>query len=89
MNQLTMTTYTPAFGCGQAQGIAVLNGPRELTEAEIDSVNGGIAPLVIAGAKIAGAAFLTGFGAAVGHEAGVAAWNGLASIWGEEEAACR
>lgn len=70
MNQLTMTAFTPALGYGQAHGIAVLTGPRELTEAEIEMVGGGfpivIAPIVIKGAEIAAAAFIGGFFGAAG-----------------------
>jgi len=52
-------------------------------------VSGGIAPVVIAGAKLAGAAFVTTFGATLGAKAAESVWSAVGSIWGEEEQACR
>lgn len=86
MNQLTYAGFNPAFSCGPAHGVAILSGPRELTEEEIEMVSGGlpfvIAPIVIKGAELAAAAFIGGF---FGHLGYMAANN----IWGEEEQACR
>lgn len=89
MNQLTYAGFNPAFSCGSAHGIAVLSGPRELTEEEIEMVSGGIAPVLILGARIAGAAFATGFGTTMGIAVANAIVNAATSVWGEEEQACR
>jgi len=93
MNTLTVTGFNTVFAGGQAHGLAALSGPRELTEDEIEMVSGGlpfvIAPIVVAGARLAGAAFVTTFGATLGAEAGAAVWAGISSVWGAEEAACR
>ena len=93
MNTLTVTGFNTVVASGQAHGIATFSGPRELTQEEIEMVSGGlpfvIAPIVVAGARLAGAAFVTTFGATLGAEAGAAVWSGISSVWGEEEAACR
>ena len=93
MNQFAISHYQPAFACGSFQPGVLLPAPRELSKEEVERVSGGlpfvIAPVVFTGVKIAGAAFLTAFGAAIGHEAGRAVWSGMSSVWGEEEAACR
>ena len=88
-----MTSFNPAFSCGPTPCTAILSGPRELTDAEIEMVSGGlpfvIAPIVVTGARLAGAAFVTTFGATIGAEAGAAVWGAISSAWGAEEAACR
>ena len=81
-----MTSFNPAFSCGPTPCPAVLSGPRELTDAEIEMVSGGlpfvIAPIVIKGAELAAAAFIGGFFGHLGYMA-------ASSVWGEEEQASR
>lgn len=93
MNTLTIAGLNPALGCGPAHAMAALSGPRELTEEEIDMVSGGlpfvVAPIVVTGVRLAGAAFATTFGGTLGAQAGAAVWGAVSSAWGEEEAACR
>jgi lactobin A/cerein 7B family class IIb bacteriocin len=89
MNQFSISQYQPAFACGSFQPGVLLPAPRELSEEEIDSVSGGIAPLIIAGARIAGVAFATTFGATLGAKTADLVWSGISSVWGEEEQACR
>lgn len=87
--QLRMNPLQPVFSCGLVSPVAILSAPRELSEEEVEVVSGGIAPVVIAGAKLAGAAFVTTFGATLGAKAAESVWSAVGSIWGEEEQACR
>ena len=87
--QLRMNPLQPVFSCGLVSPVAILSAPRELSEEEVEVVSGGIAPVVIAGAKIAGVAFATGFGTTLGIAAANALVGAVSSVWGEEEQACR
>lgn len=91
--QMSMNQLQPAFSCDHLPPVAILASPRELSEEEIEMVSGGlpfvIAPIVITGARLAGAAFVTTFGATLGAHVGNAIWAGMTSVWGEEEQACR
>ncbi len=93
MYPITITPLQPALSCGHFQPALALPAPRELSDEEMDMVSGGlpfvIAPIVITGARLAGAAFVTTFGATLGTRVADAAWSGLSSVWGEEEQACR
>ncbi len=93
MYPMTINPLQPAFSCGHFQPALALAAPRELSDEEMDMVSGGlpfvIAPIVVTGVRLAGAAFVTTFGATLGARAGEAIWNGLSSVWGEEEQACR
>ncbi len=93
MNPITITPLQPAFSCGHFQPALAVPALRELSDEEMDMVSGGlpfvIAPIIITGARIAGAAFVTTFGATLGAKAAEALWSGASSVWGEEEQACR
>ena len=87
--QMSMNHLQPAFSCDHLPPVAILASPRELSEEEIEMVSGGLAPVLILGARIAGAAFATGFGTTIGIAAANALVNAASSVWGEEEQACR
>ncbi len=93
MYPITITPLQPALSCGHFQPALALPAPRELSDEEMDKVSGGlpfvIAPIIITGARIAGAAFVTTFGATLGAKVAEAVWSGVSSVWGEEEQACR
>jgi len=93
MYPMTINPLQPAVSCGQFHPCLALPAPRELSEEEMDMVSGGlpfvIAPIVVTGVRIAGAAFVTTFGATLGAKAAEAVWSGVSSVWGEEEQACR
>lgn len=86
MNTLTMTGFVPAMACASMQNLTEMSGPRELTEAEIEQVSGGlpfvIAPILIKGAGLAAGAFIGGFFGHFGYKV-------ASSIWGEEESSSR
>lgn len=70
MYPMTINPLQPALSCGHFHPALVLPAPRELSEEEMDMVSGGlpfvIPPLVIAGAELAGSAFIGGFFGAAG-----------------------
>ncbi len=70
MNPITITPLQPAFSCGHFQPALAVPALRELSDEEMDMVSGGlpfvIPPIVIAGAELAGSAFIGGFFGAAG-----------------------
>ncbi len=73
MYSMTINPLQSALSCGHFHPALVLPAPRELSDEEMDMVSGGlpfvIPPLVIAGAELAGSAFIGGFFAAAGNSA--------------------
>ena len=57
-------TYAPDCGYDSFAGFnPVVGSMREISDAEIEQVSGGIAPLIMAGARIAAGSFIGAFAA--------------------------
>lgn len=65
-----MQVITSDYGFNQFSGFnPVVGTMREITDSEIEQVSGGIAPLIIAGARIAAASFIGAFAASAAQDA--------------------